>query len=66
MIEKTVLVSVVGALGFAFLSALAVAVEKQDEITCRKLKKQSVEFAEFYSTPGEKQMCNALGITLTK
>ena len=66
MIEKIVSLFVGVALGFALLAALAVAVEKQDEITCRKLQKQSVEFATFYSTPGEREMCKELGITLTK
>lgn len=64
--QNLVVVYLLVAAAFGFAALLARAMEQQDVITCRALLRQQAEYPTFYSTPGEKEMCRALGIDLKK
>jgi hypothetical protein len=66
MIKETITIFVAIAALMGWVVLLSIGLEKQDEVTCLKLQQYAKEYETFYSTPEERQMCDALGLPIGK
>lgn len=62
--ENYITVAVLMGVGVLVVLLAPIALERNAEVRCRALQRQSEEYELFYLTPSEKRMCDEVGVKI--